>query len=165
MTKSQFMRIILIVGSILIIVGVVLMAWMIETKDDTSVIKVKLEDGKTQALEFENLCLVPGQSCEYTLKLIRDRAETYRLNLDFVETDEGILKNFARVKLISSDGETICDDLLVNVFDGGDIVLDVDLSQNRNTELTVVYYLPDDIGNEAKGAEAFFELQITASNE
>ena len=35
----------------------------------------------------------------------------------------------------------------------------------ENTELKIVYYLPLEVGNEAKKAEAFFELLIKASNE
>ena len=35
----------------------------------------------------------------------------------------------------------------------------------HNTELTVEYYMPIEIGNEAKNAEAHFELHLTASNE
>ena len=40
-----------------------------------------------------------------------------------------------------------------------------DFRENKNTELKVIYYLPLDVGNEAKNAEAIFELQLTASNE
>jgi hypothetical protein len=68
------------------------------------------------------------------------------------------------VKIISGD-EVICDELLAKVFEDDDIVLPVDFAEDKNTELKIVYYLPVDIGNEAKNAEAVFELLLTASNE
>lgn len=164
MPKSKLMQIILVVGSALIIVGVSLMGWMLTTEDDRSVIEIQLKDGKTQSVEFEDLSLVPGEECEYTVKLERSDADQYDLKLDFVETEEKSLKNYARVKILAN-GEVVCDELLAAVFENEDIVLPVDFSEGRNTELKIVYYLPLDVGNEAKNAEAIFELLLTASNE
>lgn len=164
MTKSTFMRIVLIVGSALILVGVSLMTWMLVTEDDRSVIDVQLENGKTQSVEFENLSLVPGEECEYTISLGSDTASKYDLSLDFVEIEEKTLKNFARVKIVAN-GEVVCDELLATVFEDENIVLPVDFTEGKNTELKIVYYLPLEVGNEAKNAEAVFELLLTASNE
>jgi ribonuclease-3 len=55
--------------------------------------------------------------------------------------------------------------LLADAFESDAIVLPVDFSQNRNTELTVTYYMPSEVGNEAENAEAIFDLRIVASNE
>ena len=164
MPKSKLMRIILIAGSVLIIVGVSLMGWMLATEDERGVIEVKLEDGKTESLAFEDLTLVPGEECEYTIQLKKTSASKYYLELDFVETEEKTLKNYARVKIVAN-GEVISDELLANAFEKEKIVLPVDFEEEKNTELKVVYYLPLDVGNEAKNAEAIFELLLTASNE
>ena len=43
------------------------------------------------------------------------------------------------------------------------ITLSVDFAAEKNAELKIVYYLPLDVGNEAKNAEGMFELQFTAS--
>ncbi len=164
MPKSRLMRIILIVGSILIIVGVSLMTWMLATEEDRDAISVQLDNGKTQSVKFENLSLVPGQECEYTIKLEKVSMDECDLSLDFVETKEGSLKNFARVKILSN-GDTVCDKLLADILEGEDIILPVDFSEDKNTELQILYYLPIEVGNEAKKAEAVFELRLTASNE
>ncbi len=164
MPKSKLIRILLIVGSVLIIVGVSLIGWMQATEEERNVIQVHLEDGKTQSVAFENLSLIPGEACEYTVKLEKSGGDPYELKLDFVETKEGALKNFARVKLIAN-GETVCDELLATIFESEDITLSVDIGEKKNTELNIVYYLPIEIGNEAKNAEAIFELLLTASNE
>ena len=52
-----------------------------------------------------------------------------------------------------------------HAFEKEKIVLPVDFDEGENTELKIVYYLPLDVGNEAKNAEAVFELLLTASNE
>ncbi len=164
MTKSSFTRVVLILSSVLIIVGVALTGWVLATSDDRNVIRVHIEQGETKSVEFENLCLVPGASCEYVIKLKGDNAKKYDLSLDFVETEEKNLKNFAYVKIISN-GEVVCDELLATVFENESIALPVDFTEQKNTELTIVYYLPAYVGNEAKNAEAVFELLLTASNE
>lgn len=164
MPKSKLIRIILSVGSILIIVGVSLLGWMLSTKDDTTVIEVQIEDGKTQSVEFERLGLVPGEECEYTVKLKKPNADEYDLSLSFVETEEKTLKNFARVKIIAN-GEVVSDELLATAFESEGTVLHVDFIEDKNTEIKLVYYLPIEIGNEAKNAEAIFDLVLTASNE
>lgn len=164
MPKSKLMRIILVAGSVLIIVGVSLMGWMLETEDERGVIEVKLEDGKTESLAFEDLTLVPGEECEYIIQLEKTSASKYDIELDFVETEEKTLKNYARVKIVAN-GEVISDELLADAFEKEKIVLSVDFDNGKNTELKVVYYLPIDVGNEAKKAEAVFELLLTASNE
>lgn len=164
MPKSNLMRIILIAGSVLIIVGVSLMGWMLATEDERGVIEIKLEDGKTESLAFEDLTLVPGEECEYTIQLKKTSSSKYDLELDFVEIEEKTLQNYARVKIIAN-GEVISDELLADAFKKEKIVLPVDFDEGKNTELKVVYYLPIDVGNEAKRAETVFELLLTASNE
>ena len=165
MPKSNLMRIILIAGSVLIIVGVSLMGWMLATEDERGVIEVKLEEGKTESLVFEDLSLVPGEECEYTVQLKKTSASKYDLELDFVDIDdEKTLKNYVRVKIVI-DSEVISDQLLADAFENEKIVLPVDFKEGENTELKIVYYLPLDVGNEAKNSEAVFELLLTASNE
>ena len=164
MIRSGLMRILLVMASIIIIAGVALMGWIFATSEERNVIKVSLADGKTEAIQFEDLSLVPGDSCEYTIKLDGENAKQYDLTLDFVETSKMDLKNFAYVKIMSGD-EVICDNLLATVLDEENITLEVDFKEKKNTELTVIYYLPLEVGNEAKNAEAVFELLLTASNE
>lgn len=164
MRKSIFMRITLIVGSILIIVGVSLMMWMLTTEDERNVIKVSLDSGDSKPIKFEALKLVPGDECEYTVKLVRGGADNYSLKMDFVETGDGMLKNFARVKIITGDN-VVYDELLADTIENENIMLPIDLKKEKSKELRIVYYLPLDVGNEAKNAEALVGLILTASNE
>ena len=164
MQKSKLMQIILIVGSILIIVGVSLMTWMLATEDDRNVIRVQIDEGESKPVKFEALTMVPGDECEYSVKLVKGGTNKFDLKFDFVETGDGTLKNYARVKIIVRDN-VVYDDVLVNTLENKNILLSVDFGEDKNTEFQIVYYLPIDVGNEAKNAEALFGLMLTASNE
>ena len=54
MIRSSFMRIVLVVGSVLILVGVGLMTWMIVTEDERNNIVVDLFDDDPDSLKFES---------------------------------------------------------------------------------------------------------------
>ena len=166
MPRSRFMRILLVAGSVLIVVGVVLMTWMLTTEDERSVIEVQLFDGRssTEEIKFEGLALVPGEECEYEIVLKSESDDSYNVGFDFVETAESPLKNFARVKILLND-TVVRDELLDTAFTGEDLVLPVEFAQEKIITLKVVYYLPLEVGNEAKNAGAQFKLVLTASNE
>ena len=164
MTKKIIARILLVTSSILTLIGVGLMWSSIATSEEANEITVHVEDSFMESVEFKDLVLIPGESCEYTIKLKGEAAKQYDISLDFVETEEKTLKNFAYVKIISAD-EVICDMLLADAFEDDSLVLPVDFSETKNTELTIIYYLPENVGNEAKNAEALFELHLSAEHE
>ena len=167
MTRAIAMRIILIVASIFILVSVTLLSWVNTYEDDLvhNNIEIDISSGKTKTVHFDSFDLVPGDSCEYGIILKNDNANIYNLTLDFVDfKQDGTLKDFMRVKILS--GETVLyDELLADVFKSESIIVPVDFKENKNTKLKIVYYLPIEVGNEAKNAEASFELRLTASNE
>lgn len=163
MTKSKFMRIVLIATSVLILIGVALMAWMLATQDERNYIKVDLDED-VEPIVFEDLCLIPGQQSVYILRLNSGSARSCNLSLDFVELEEKNLKDFAYIR-IESNGQVLYDQRMCTAFEDGDISLPVDFTDTSAAEFTITYYLPIEVGNEAQNAEAFFELLITASNE
>ena len=137
MAKSKFMRIVLVVASALILLGVGLMSWMIKTENDRNNIKVDLSDG-ADAIKFDNLSLIPGEQCEYNVTLKDDHSKEYDLTLDFVELEEKTLKNFVRVKILAN-GELICDELLADLFENEDVVLSVDFNDRKTNDLKIIY--------------------------
>ena len=162
MKKRIFMWIVMVAASVITITGIVLMAELMATEEERNAINVYINESAEKTLEFKDLCLLPGGSCEYAIKLSGERSKKYDLNLAFTDVDEEkTLKDFVRVRIEAGD-ETVCDELLADAFKGEDIVLSVDFENGKNTEILIVYYLPIDVGNEAKNAEAFFELKLTA---
>ena len=162
--QNRIKQIGLIVISVLILIGVALMLWSMLTDDDRNNIDVDLSDGVSDAVLFEDLCLIPGDEASYRIRLKNDNAKQYELRLDFVEKGTATLKDFARVKVVNGE-KVIYDEILATAFASDDIAFEVDFSREKNTELLIVYYLPLDIGNEAKSTEAVFELIFTAINE
>lgn len=155
----------LAVASLLVLVGILMTTWIYLKKEDKDIIKVQLSDGETEAIKFEALSLAPGGSCEYVVELKDDNFPKYDLGLDFVDSaEQKTLKNYARVKIVSG-GAVVYDELLATAFKNDNIVFPVDLNTGKNAKLKIVYYLPLEVGNEAKNAEAIFELLLTASND
>lgn len=164
MNKSKFMRIALIVLSAMILIGVALTIYMLATADERNIIRIDIGSGETQAVEFNNLCLIPGEECEYTVLLSSKVTDKYDVELAFREKAVNTLNNYAYIR-IETNGEVICDRLLATLFESDNIVLPIDLSEKKNDTIKIVYYMPAEVGNEAQNAEAAFELLITASNE
>lgn len=163
MNRIKIIRIVMVILSAMLLIGVGMTGWMLGTRDDREVVRIDL-DGQIDPIGFEKLALIPGESCAYTIRLTGDVAEQYELHLEFKETQDKTLKNFAYIR-IESNGQVLCDQLMATVFAGEGIDLSVDLTQTKQQELIITYYLPLEVGNEAKNAEAVFELRLTASNE
>ena len=165
MRSNKSMRIALAISSLLILLAVLMVEWVVFYRKDKDVIKVQLSQGETEIVDFESLSLIPGDSCEYVIKLKDDNFPKYDLSIKFSDSaPEKTLKNYAYVKVIA-DGKVVYEDLLATAFQDGGIVLPVDLIAGKNEELKIVYYLPLEVGNEAKNAEAIFKVKLTASNE
>ncbi len=166
MLNRNFKRILLIIASLLILIGIVLMAWAYFIHREKTVIKVDL--GLSESIKFEELCLLPGEQCDYDLKFVKNGSEnSYELTLKFRELEtkeEHRLQEFAYAR-IEAGGEILYDELLIDAFEDEGLTLTVNFKEDINTELKILYYLPIDVGNEAQNAEALFELLITASNE
>lgn len=154
--------------AVMIIIGVGLMIWAMWNEQEVNVIDVRLSDGASAPVEFNDLSMLPGDSTDYTIRFSSYSSDQYHVTLDFLEDEDdkasNTLKHFVKVR-IDVDGKTVCDDLLKNAIDGKVIDFPVDVGKGVNTKVQVTYYLPDDVGNEAKGAKADFKLHIHASNE
>ena len=165
MKNTIFKRVIMIPMSILIIIGVALMGLILDGYNKVNSITFYLESGDQEIVEFEHIGLVPGGSCEYKIKIKGKDDFVMNLSLNDIETeDKNDLEKYAFVKIISN-GEVILDELLVDAFEHEELVLPVQISKGINTELEIIYYLPIEVGNEAKNATADFELLVRASEE
>ena len=163
MNRIKIIRSVMVILSAMLLIGVGMTGWMLGTRDDREAVRIDL-DGQIDPIGFENLCLIPGESCSYTFRMKGDVAKEYDVHLRFEETEEKTLKNFAYVR-IETNGQVLCDELMATAFEGEGIELHVDLSQVKQQDLIITYYMPLEVGNEAQNAEAIFDLLITATNE
>ena len=162
MTRSAFMRLLLVVASILIIIGVILLCGMLRPIRTGDVINIYLEDGVTEEIGFKRLALVPGDSERYHIRLEGDPDTQFKVKASFIEKGENTLKDYVFVKIVAN-GALICDKLLAEAFEDDLLIIPADFRDGRYTDIVVTYYLPLDVGNEAKNAEAIFTLQFTPS--
>lgn len=161
MTKRALINIVISAFSVMMIVGAVIVNYVAE--HNKNVIKVEITDGETESVEFESLSLAPGESCEYTLIMKTEATGEGTLTFEFSDLAPAkTLKEYACVHLIS-DGETVYDGKLADALSGGVIETAIDVSGGEQ-KVTVRYYIPEEIGNEAMNAEASFELLITVHN-
>ena len=160
--RSGFMRVLLVITSLLIIIGVILMLLMIGARDTKNIIEVELVSERTNSVEFDRLSLIPGASVEYTLLLTSELDEVHEVHFDFCEIGDNELKNYAYAKIIH-EGEVTCDMPLSELFCNV-ITIPVDITETKGKEVTLIYYLPSEVGNEAQGAESVIQLLITSRN-
>ena len=88
----------------------------------------------------------------------------YDIILEFTEGENNALGEFVHVKIFAN-GKSVCDELLDTVLKSGSIVLPENFLSGKTMDLKIIYYINEDVGNEAENATADFELLITASNE
>ena len=86
------------------------------------------------------------------------------MEFKFIKTGGERLEDFAYVKIISGE-DVLYDGLLATAFEAQGLIFPVDFEKQINTNLQIVYYLPETTGNEAKNADVLFELHISASNQ
>lgn len=163
MIRGHVMRTILVVTSLVIIIGVALMAWSLAMAR-RDVIVVNLNSDDPQLVGFDNFGLIPGQSCEYKIELKNRAMSGGDVRLQFLEREEKTLKEYAYIKVTAGD-LVICDERMADIFDGEGVKLPVNFDNGENTELKIEYYLPLDVGNEAKNAEVVFDLLISMAGE
>ena len=164
MKREILMRIGIILVAVLILCGVVLTLLLMRERGRGSVFDIGL-DGNISPIEFEGLKMVPGDSVEYKLAFKGRDVKEYNVQLNFADADpDGTLKNFIRVKILSGETE-IYDELLADAMAGRSLGLNVNFKKAENTELRLIYYMPLEVGNEAKLATSDFRLNIISTVE
>lgn len=161
--KKKIINIALIVLSVMILLGVGLTVYLLNT--DKSVIRVSVNPNEEQSVSFEELSLCPGESCSYTLVLDSDVSDRCQVTLNFDDQEPTqTLKQYAYIRM-EQDGEVLCDELLATVFQRESTVLTMDFFDGAKREIKISYYIPEDVGNEAQNAEATFDLHIALTND
>lgn len=162
MIKRKVINVTLIVMSVVILIGVALTIYF--STSDRHIIKISIEPDQTQAIRFEELYLRPGENCEYILSLSSEQAEVYRLVLCFEDQDPTLtLKDYAYVRM-EKGGEVLCDIRLSEAFEQAIIECSADFTDNKKDDVKIIYYIPENVGNDAQNAEADFKLLVRGTN-
>ena len=154
----------LIVGFVLLSLMAVMLIFFLEKakQDFPENITVK-ENGVTEGImEVRDLVLSPTESREYSVNLFCDASGSYYIDLDFEETADGGLKQFIKV-IISADGHPVYNGPLTDLLDGDEVISfegELLSSDKEPFVVTVRYFMPYDVGNEAMGTYADFDVHI-----
>ncbi|MCH5152453.1 MAG: hypothetical protein J1F68_00625 [Clostridiales bacterium] len=150
-----------IVTVVMLLVGVGLLVTVLLTTDNDLMKDITLNDNDItrEKLEFSASGLNPGDVREYTINLKGKSAGTYMLNFDFVEVDNGALKNYVDVAL--QYGQDCYTYRLSELLEGKTVSFNCRIGA-KTTVIKVIYSMPLDTGNEAQNATTHFTVNLTA---
>ena len=163
MTKSTITSIIMIAICSLILVGSGIMGYFVANPDRGSE-TISVDIGKGGTVAFEDLALLPGEQTKYEIELKGEIETECEVTLSFEEKGDKTLKYYVYAR-VEHNGEVIADKSLSELFEGEVFKFKSDLTKGKISILTVTYYMPSTVENEAENAEADFILHITAANE
>ena len=150
-----------IAAVVLLLFGVVLMALTLASPNSSFIKEVTLnDDGVEQELEMSANGLIPGDSREYTLNLKGQSTGDYLLNFEFVELNDGALKNFVKVTLQCGDKSDTYN--LSDLLGGQVATLKIKTIAKQTTVVKVIYSIPSEVGNEAQNATVDFTVNLSA---
>jgi len=153
---------ILIVSFLLIgMMAVMLITFLEETKQNLAEnIKVS-ENGVTESVQtVRDLKLNPTESKAYSVNLVCSATGSYRIRLDYEEQRDGGMKPFVDVT-VKLDGEVIYEGKLIALLDNGEEIEFIgELQEKEPLVVTICYLMPRDVGNEAQGTYADFDVHF-----
>lgn len=123
---------------------------------------IELNGTTTKTLKVNFAAFKPGEHYEYAVNLKCKAEGDYNVELEFEQTLDGGLKDYLSVEIACGD-ETYRNTLSA-MLDGGEKTrFGCSLSAEAVTKILFRFYMPVDVGNEAQGKVADFNVILTAS--
>lgn len=119
------------------------------------------QDGITEdILPVRDLHLNPTESKEYSVDLVCDASGAYYITLDYEELENGGMKHFVNVT-VKADNEVIYEGPLAALLDSDKILqFEGNLFATKPLTVSICYLMPYEVGNEAQGTYADFDVHI-----
>lgn len=154
---------ILIVSFLLIgIMAVMLITFLGKAKEDFPENITVSSDGVTESiLAVRDLKLSPTESKEYSVNLVCAASGSYHIYLDYEEKEDGGMKPFVDVT-VKFDGEVVYEgELAALLRDDGELIqFEGELHAEEPLVVSICYLMPYDVGNEAQGTYADFDIHL-----
>lgn len=117
-------------------------------------------DGVTEkTLSVPSLQLVPGSQKDYDVHVKCEATGLYEVEVFYYEKHNGGLKNFVNAVMMLGD-EQVHEGALGELIDGEPVKFDWTFEEDEEMTLTISYEMPIEIGNEAKGTSASFDVKL-----
>ncbi len=119
------------------------------------------EDGVTESiLAVRDLKLCPTESKEYSVNLVCAASGSYHISLDYEEKKNGGMKPFVDVT-VKFNGEVVYEGELAALLDSGELIqFEGELHAEEPLVVSICYLMPYDVGNEAQGTYADFDIHL-----
>ncbi len=161
MVKKEAWRIFLLLFGILVLLCSCFLVYVFSESNYGNIIDVDIEDGVSEKVEFKSFHILPGESCSYVLRLNMKTAGDYKLQLDFERVSSHNLEKYVNVKILVG-GRTLCDTPLFEFLSADCQGISYTMNSGLPENIEIIYYIPEEVGNEAQGAYTTFDLHITA---
>ena len=158
--KKKTAYILISIITAMIVAGIGILIYIHKAGRDSLEIKVR-ENGETEErLEMFALNMKPGEAEEYELILISESEGEYEVSLSFEERESGELKKYVRVEIES--GEEKIEKSLEELLRGEEAKIGVRFEEEKRRQVVIRYKMPEEVGNEAQGTEAKFDIVVRA---
>lgn len=158
--KIKSINILLVSICLLGIMAVMLSVFLTKAHNDLRESITVSANGVTQkTLEINDLTLIPTQKKEYQISLSCEASGTYDLTLEYDEKLDGGMKDFVNVT-VRCNGVDVYRGGLASLLDGENVTFDAYLTKNDPTVIAFTYEMPAEVGNEAKGTAADFNINL-----
>ena len=159
--KNRSINMVIVAMLLLSTMATILIAFIIDVHDKFDErIKVRADGVTESVMAVRDLHLNPTESKEYTVDLVCEASGSYHIYFDYAEETDGGMKEF--VKVTVSCGETVMyEGSLKELLDTDTVIyFEAILEADDPVPVTVRYEMPRDVGNEAQGTFAGFDVHI-----
>ncbi len=159
--KNKSINLLIVSLLLLGMVGIALIAFVEESHDDfKESIRVNEEGVTKETLEVNDLMLNPTEKREYEIALTCPASGDFDLSMDYEETTDGGMKPFVRVRIQCGDA-VLYEGGLAELLDTDRVIaLACELVADEALLLRICYEMPYEVGNEAQGTFADFNVYL-----
>ncbi|MBQ8319672.1 MAG: hypothetical protein IJX81_02225 [Clostridia bacterium] len=115
-------------------------------------------------LHVEDLNVTPGKQVQVKAKISCQADGNYEFTLTFIETAESPLKDFLDVT-VEKGGRTVAQAPLSELLSGGTMSFRQQVFEQESFDLIIIYSMDIDVSDEAQGAEASFDVELSVTNQ
>ena len=163
--SSKFITFLFIAAAVMSVLFSGLMIYVFVLKDSILDEVVLVRDGVNEVeLVVDDLQLTPGATKQYNIVLNSKETGSYTLDMLYNETVDGGMKQFVDVQILCAE-EVIYDGTLADLLGGREILHSLTLERGMVYDLTFIYSMSDEVGNEAQKTTTSFDINVAIMSE
>lgn len=164
MIKRRTRNILILTLCVYVLIGIAFFFYIRTVQNDfPKEITVEVNGTTTSLLKIGEFNLKPGEDREYVVNLKSKVSGDYKINLDFTEITYSELKRFINVEIIVRDDESYYRTLSELLDSEEKIEFMSSLKWDMATRILIRFHMPIEVGNEAQGTVADFNVVLTAT--